>query len=80
MPGGTALARATRVRGDHFKDPLDLAQPRPLYAWALADLGKGRRQLAGQVLVATDPKLLEPGPADVWDSGTRGMVRLPVGV
>lgn len=45
----------------------DLEAPR--LTWVVEDDALGAVQDAYQILVATDPELLEPGVADVWDSG-----------
>lgn len=45
----------------------DLAAPK--LSWIVKDPRRGARQSAYQILVASDPELLIPGEADVWDSG-----------
>jgi len=42
---------------------------RPRFSWEVPLAGRGRRQSAYQVLVASSEELLEPGEADLWDSG-----------
>jgi len=45
----------------------DLAAPK--LSWVVEDPRRAAKQSAYQVLVATQPGLLNPGQADVWDSG-----------
>ncbi len=45
----------------------DLTAPR--FSWIVQDPRRGATQRARQILVATDPDLLTPGQADIWNSG-----------
>jgi len=60
------------LRCEYLRDPDGIDEPQPILSWAFA-LGdpavRGSRQRGYQVLVASDPSLLEPGSADLWDSG-----------
>jgi len=42
---------------------------KPRFSWEVPLEGRNRRQTAYQVLVASAKELLEPGKADLWDSG-----------
>lgn len=60
----------TALRADQLERPLGTDNPRPRLSWQLEATARSVRQRAYQVLVATRPELLEPGAADLWDSGT----------
>lgn len=50
--------------------PLGIDDAEPRLSWRLAADRRAVMQSAYQVLVATAPELLQPGKADLWDSGT----------
>ncbi len=54
---------------EYAKEPLAVGTRRPRFAWDVPLRGRCRRQSAYRVLVATREALLEPGQADLWDSG-----------
>ena len=49
--------------------PLAINTRTPRFSWGLPLEGRGRRQSAYRVLVATSPEKLRAGAADLWDSG-----------
>ena len=57
------------LRVDNLKTPLGIDDSSPRFSWEIKDPARGARQTAYEVMVATAPALLEPGKADVWDSG-----------
>jgi len=57
------------LRTDDLVTPLGLDDPAPRFAWVLKDVGRGAKQSAYELLVATKPESLKAGKADVWDSG-----------
>ncbi|HEX8986094.1 MAG TPA: alpha-L-rhamnosidase N-terminal domain-containing protein, partial [Bryobacteraceae bacterium] len=72
LVGGTAsggvvtpYALECEARGN----PLGIDAARPRLSWKLKAEGRGERQTAYQVLVASAPAKLAPGRADLWDSG-----------
>ncbi|MDX2019670.1 MAG: family 78 glycoside hydrolase catalytic domain [Deltaproteobacteria bacterium] len=70
--GSDAVAKGLTVTGlrwDGRVAPLGLMQFEPRLSWVLQSDERGQKQTAYQVLVASDPALLRPGSADVWDSG-----------
>lgn len=73
LMGGAALPAATLapqlLRCEYLRDPagIDVLQPR--LSWELAGEGRGQRQTAWQILVASSPDLLEDARADLWNSG-----------
>ncbi|MDQ8179408.1 family 78 glycoside hydrolase catalytic domain [Pelagicoccus sp. SDUM812005] len=50
-------------------EPMGVDTQRPRLSWALEGQGRGLQQSAYQVLVASCLEMLEPGKADLWDSG-----------
>jgi alpha-L-rhamnosidase len=57
------------LHADDLVTPLGLDDPAPRFSWVLSDSGRGARQTAYELLVATKPELTAAGKADVWDSG-----------
>lgn len=49
--------------------PLGMDARRPRLSWKLRDSRDGAKQSAYQVQVASDPRALQAGKADLWDSG-----------
>ncbi|HEY8525166.1 MAG TPA: family 78 glycoside hydrolase catalytic domain [Acidimicrobiales bacterium] len=64
--------QATRLTCQRLIDPLGVDEPAPVFGWTPVASRGGERQVAYQVLVASDPALLAPGRADRWDSGRVG--------
>ncbi len=66
-----SLPRETEMkkRVEYSEAPLAIGTKEPRFSWEVPLEGRGRRQVAYQVLVASDRSLLEPGKADLWDSG-----------
>ncbi len=54
---------------EYADSPLAIGTRRPRFSWEVALPGRARRQSAYQILAATEPARLEPGRADLWDSG-----------
>jgi alpha-L-rhamnosidase len=54
---------------DSLTTPLGDDNHEPLLSWKLQDARVGAKQTAYKVTVATSPRLLESGHADIWDSG-----------
>jgi hypothetical protein len=57
------------LRCETRQSPLGLDTPHPRMSWVIESTGRGVRQSAYQLLVATRPELLRVGDADLWDSG-----------
>jgi alpha-L-rhamnosidase len=49
--------------------PITVNTRQPRFSWQVPLTGRGRRQGAYRVRVATDPAKLQAGDADLWDSG-----------
>jgi alpha-L-rhamnosidase len=64
-----ASPRVSGLTAERAVRPLGIDAPRPELAWSVRSNKPADRQLAYRVLVATDPDLLSPSRADVWDSG-----------
>ncbi len=54
---------------EYAKDPMAIGVRTPRFSWEVPLKGRCRMQSAYQILVATKEELLEPGMADLWDSG-----------
>jgi len=59
----------TALTADQVLLPLGSDNPLPRLSWQLEATRRNVRQRAYQALVATHPDLLEPGIADLWDTG-----------
>jgi alpha-L-rhamnosidase len=59
----------TQMLVEYAKAPLTVGTRVPRFSWEVPLEGRGRKQTAYQLLVATTEALLEPGKADLWDSG-----------
>ena len=57
------------LRCDWMVDPLGVDSAPPRLSWRLEGDGRGLRQSAWQVLVASSPERLAAGEGGVWDSG-----------
>ncbi|MES2476369.1 MAG: family 78 glycoside hydrolase catalytic domain [Verrucomicrobiota bacterium] len=65
-----AIALTTvNLRCEHLENPLGIDATQPRLSWRVESLDRGSRQSAWQVLVSSDPKLLEQDKGDLWDSG-----------
>lgn len=63
-----ASVRVTDLTANRLHAPLGL-QEAPRLSWIIKSDSRDVRQTAYHILVATEPGLLKPGQADVWDSG-----------
>jgi hypothetical protein len=73
----TALA-AVRPYGlecEARRDPAGIDSAAPRLGWKLASEEQNQSQSAYQILVASDAAKLQPGAADLWDSGRVASVR-----
>ncbi|NUN98162.1 MAG: family 78 glycoside hydrolase catalytic domain [Candidatus Omnitrophica bacterium] len=61
--------RIEGLRCEYREEPLGIDMPDPRLSWRLVSDRFGAAQQAHQVLVASRADLLEPGKADLWDSG-----------
>lgn len=61
--------KVSDLRCEYAREPMGIDVPAPRLFWKLNSTTAGQRQTAFQILVATDPKLLSPGKANLWDSG-----------
>ncbi|MBL9136115.1 MAG: family 78 glycoside hydrolase catalytic domain [Verrucomicrobiales bacterium] len=67
-----AVGAPTHLRCEYREDPLGVDHPAPRLSWwwsSGGDVRRGERLDAYHVLVATDSARLQPGSADLWDSG-----------
>ncbi len=61
--------KVTSLRCEYLENPLAIEAKHPRLEWRLAAEGRGRRQTAYRVLVASSRERLKDGEADLWDSG-----------
>lgn len=66
-----AAAGPVALQVDNLRTPLGIDDARPRFSWQLSDAGRGAKQTAYCVQVASRPELLSGATAkpDVWDSG-----------
>jgi alpha-L-rhamnosidase len=57
------------LRCEYLSNPLGIDVRQPRFAWGLDHTARGQRQTAYQILVATQPGLLDQDKSDQWDSG-----------
>ncbi len=57
------------MRVEYAVSPPAIGTRRPRFSWEVPLSGRGRRQSAYRILVASTPGRLRPGQADLWDSG-----------
>ncbi|MGE4488146.1 MAG: hypothetical protein AB7E95_01225, partial [Kiritimatiellales bacterium] len=60
---------ADQLRCEYRTDPLGIDSEAPSLSWIVISPRRGAMQTAYRILVASDPLLLKPGKADLWDSG-----------
>jgi hypothetical protein len=68
----TAVIHAVEVRElrcEYRENPIGIDFEKPSLFWKIASEGRGVRQTAYQVLVASTPELLAADKGDLWDSG-----------
>lgn len=58
-----------RLWVEYEERPIAIATRKPRFSWVVPLTGRDRRQSSYRILVATSEALLEPGKADLWDSG-----------
>ncbi len=56
------------LRCEYLVNPIGIDQPKPRLTWRLTSQQRGAYQGAYRILVATSPKKLADGQADLWDS------------
>ncbi len=61
--------RVTHLRCEFLETPIGLDESRPRLSWQLESARRAESQSAYRILVASNAQLLEPGRADLWDSG-----------
>lgn len=69
MPRRGGERNVTRLRCEYEVNPLGIDVARPRLSWVLEAPGRGQRQTAYRVRVASRAEHLAAGAGDVWDSG-----------
>src|SRR5688572_27970518 len=64
-----AAMNPTQLKCEYRENPLGVEAANPRLTWLLEAPGRGNRQTAYQVLVASAPELLNQDKGDLWDSG-----------
>jgi alpha-L-rhamnosidase len=64
-----AAVRPYGLECEARRNPVGIDAARPRLGWQLRSEEKNQRQVAYQILAATDRARLAPGQADLWDSG-----------
>ena len=59
------------LKCERLENPLGIDNVEPHFSWKLLS-DKPTRQVAYEILVASQESLLEPGKADLWDTGKVG--------
>ena len=62
-------AKPSRLRCEFVADPLGIERPDPQLSWWVSDPRPAELQTSYQILAASNEARLEPGEADLWDSG-----------
>lgn len=62
--------KAVELRVENVAEPLGIATNVPRFSWQIIDSKQNSMQQAYRILVASEPDLLAPGKADLWDSNT----------
>ena len=66
---GTSLLEPVDLRCAYLTDPLGIDEARPRLSWALRGGGRGERQSAYRVIVASTVEQVLAGSGDLWDTG-----------
>jgi len=64
-----AALEVARIHCELQTNPINIETSAPRFGWELQSDDRGAQQGAYHVLAATRPELLQPGKADLWDSG-----------
>jgi alpha-L-rhamnosidase len=57
------------LRCEYLENPLGIDAAQPRLSWILATSARAQKQTAYQILAATSKDRLQPGHADLWDTG-----------
>jgi alpha-L-rhamnosidase len=65
----TTTLTPQRLRCNYLVNPLAVDAARPRLSWTVIANGRGRRQTAYRILVASSPDILARDRGDLWDTG-----------
>lgn len=65
----SATLEPVALRCEYRVDPLGIDETQPRLSWELKASGRGQKQTACEILVASSPDLLKQNKGDLWDSG-----------
>ena len=77
-----AALRAVYLKCEYLENPLAVDVRQPRLSWQLESDQRDQKQSAYQILVASDPEILDLHQADLWDSGkvqTGATLHVPFG-
>ena len=63
------MIQATEISCEYAKNPIGIDTLNPRFSWIVDSAKRSAKQGACQILVASDPDLLESETGDMWDSG-----------
>lgn len=66
---GCAGAGAQRLRVEYKENPVGIDETHPRFSWEIRSPRRADVQSAYEILVASSRSRLQPGKADLWDSG-----------
>ncbi len=66
---GSKAIEIKNLRCEYLTEPLGIDAANPRLSWIINSSRRGEKQTAYQILVASSPKVLGSGKADLWDSG-----------
>jgi alpha-L-rhamnosidase len=72
---GSDTLNANYLRCEYLVNPTGIDVTNPRLSWLLESSGRGRKQAAYQVLVATSEEKLAASEGDLWNSGVVGLDR-----
>ncbi len=67
--GGAEVPKVDGLQCEYWNAPLNVDVLRPRLSWVIRSTGRGVKQKAYQVLVASTPAKLNADAGDLWDSG-----------
>ncbi|MEY2430228.1 MAG: alpha-L-rhamnosidase [Verrucomicrobiota bacterium] len=69
IPCARAALTPSSLRCEYLESPLGIDEPYPRLTWRIESSERGQKQVAYQILAASDEKELKQDRGDLWDSG-----------
>jgi len=67
--GAEGAIRAVRLRCEHLENPFGVGDRTPRLSWEAVADGRGQRQTAWRIIVASSPEIIARREGDLWDTG-----------